>query len=167
MRTTDEQVLRLRAERARGRSLEVAAMRAGMHRNTARKSARGPLPSERGVEVADRDPASGTKFLPDSPLELHLKKMIALPPELFGPVVHAPLLVLRPHMRVIVERSRGDGPHTQLGRRSDSTNRSVPRIANPRSRVKRPDRFTEQAHSHLAANERGPLALDREAEREA
>jgi hypothetical protein len=50
MRTTDEQVLRLRAERARGWSLEVAAMRAGMHRNTARKYVSGPLPSERGAE---------------------------------------------------------------------------------------------------------------------
>ena len=50
MRTTDEQVLRLRAERARGRSLEVAAMKAGMHRNTARKYLGGPLPSERLVE---------------------------------------------------------------------------------------------------------------------
>ena len=47
MRTTDEQVLRLRAERARGRNFEVAAMRAGMHRNTARKYVSGPLPSER------------------------------------------------------------------------------------------------------------------------
>jgi len=46
MRTTDEQVLRLRAERTRGRSVEVAAMRAGMHRNTARKYMSGSLPSE-------------------------------------------------------------------------------------------------------------------------
>ena len=45
MQTTDEQVLRLWAERARGRSIEVAAMRAGMHRNTARKYLSGALPS--------------------------------------------------------------------------------------------------------------------------
>jgi hypothetical protein len=50
MRTTDEQVRRLRAERARGRSIEVAAMRAGMHRNTARKYLSGALPSERKKE---------------------------------------------------------------------------------------------------------------------
>ena len=50
MRTTDEQVLRLRAERARGRTIEVAAMKAGMHRNTARKYVNGLLPSERTNE---------------------------------------------------------------------------------------------------------------------
>ena len=50
MRTTDEQVRRLRAERARGRSIEVAAMRAGMHRNTARKYVSDALPSERKKE---------------------------------------------------------------------------------------------------------------------
>lgn len=50
MQTTDAQVVRLRAERARGRSIEGAAMKAGMHRNTARKYLRGPLPSEREAE---------------------------------------------------------------------------------------------------------------------
>lgn len=50
MQTTDVQVVRLRAERARGRSIEGAAMKAGMHRNTARKYLRGPLPSEREAE---------------------------------------------------------------------------------------------------------------------
>jgi len=47
MQTTDEQVRRLRTERLRGRSIEVAAMKAGMHRNTARRHVSGPLPSER------------------------------------------------------------------------------------------------------------------------
>ena len=50
MQTTDAQVLRLRAERARGRSIEGAAMKSGMHRNTARKYLSGPLPSERETE---------------------------------------------------------------------------------------------------------------------
>jgi len=35
MRATDEQVLRLHRERSRGATIERAAMKAGMHRNTA------------------------------------------------------------------------------------------------------------------------------------
>lgn len=53
MRTTDEQVQRLRRERAAGRTIGVAALRAGMHRNTARQYLAGEdLPSEgRGVRT--------------------------------------------------------------------------------------------------------------------
>jgi hypothetical protein len=47
MRSTDAQVLRLWQERARGRTIEQAAMKAGMHRNTAPKYLRSDgLPSE-------------------------------------------------------------------------------------------------------------------------
>ena len=46
MRTTVEQVLKLRRERARGLTIEQAAMKAGMHRNTASKHLRrGELPT--------------------------------------------------------------------------------------------------------------------------
>jgi hypothetical protein len=48
MRTTAEQVLKLRRERARGLTIEQAAMKAGMHRNTASKHLRSderPAPS--------------------------------------------------------------------------------------------------------------------------
>jgi hypothetical protein len=50
MRSTDEQVLRLRQERARGRTIEEAAMKSGMHRNTASRFLRsGALPSDASI----------------------------------------------------------------------------------------------------------------------
>ena len=46
MRATVEQVLKLRRERSRGLTIEQAAMRAAMHRNTASKHLRsGELPA--------------------------------------------------------------------------------------------------------------------------
>ena len=51
MRATDEQVLRLQRERSRGATIERAAMKAGMHRNTAsRYLTSGELPSEAPIE---------------------------------------------------------------------------------------------------------------------
>lgn len=91
MRTTDEQVLRLRAERARGRPIEVAAMRAGMHRNTARKYLAGSLPSERRVERTWRtreDP-----FAADWP---EMEAMLEESPDLEAKALFEHLRTLRP-----------------------------------------------------------------------
>lgn len=105
MRTTDEQVLRLRAERARGRSIEVAAMRAGMHRNTARTYLSGPLPSERTVERTWRtreDP-----FAEDWPA---MEAMLEDAPELEAKALFEHLCTLRPgryeagHLRTFQRR---------------------------------------------------------------
>jgi hypothetical protein len=105
MRTMDEQVLRLRAERARGRSVEVAAMRAGMHRNTARKYLSGALPSERQVERTWRtreDPF--TEDWPD------MMKMLEDAPELEAKALFEHLQELRPgryqggHLRTFQRR---------------------------------------------------------------
>ena len=105
MRTTDEQVLRLRAERIRGRSVEVAAMRAGMHRNTARKYLSGTLPSGRAVERTWRtreDPF--TQDWPD------MMKMLEDAPELEAKALFEHLQELHPgryqagHLRTFQRR---------------------------------------------------------------
>lgn len=105
MRTTDEQVLRLRAERAQGRSVEVAAMRSGMHRNTARHYLRGSLPSERTVERIWRtrtDP-----FAEDWP---EMEAMLEDAPELEAKALFAHLQRMRPgryedgHLRTFQRR---------------------------------------------------------------
>ena len=63
MRSTDEQVGRLRRERARGLTIEKAAMKSGMHRNTAsRHLSSDLLPSESPIERSWRtrqDPFEG------------------------------------------------------------------------------------------------------------
>ena len=46
MRSTDEQVRRLRRERAAGLTIECAAMKAGMHRNTASRHLKREVPSQ-------------------------------------------------------------------------------------------------------------------------
>lgn len=91
MRTTDAQVLRLRTERTGGRSIEVAAMKAGMHRNTARKYLSGLLPSEQGAERDWRtreDP-----FAEDWP---EMAAMLEDAPELEAKALFAHLQMLHP-----------------------------------------------------------------------
>lgn len=105
MQTTDAQVVRLRAEQARGRQLEQAAMRAGMHRNTAAKYASGPLPSERTVARTWRtreDP-----FAEDWPA---MEAMLEKEPGLEAKALFEHLLTLRPgcyqagHLRTFQRR---------------------------------------------------------------
>ena len=91
MHTTDAQVVRLRAELARGRTLEQAAMRAGMHRKTATKYASGPLPSERTTARTWRtreDP-----FEEDWP---EMEAMLEKEPGLEAKALFEHLLALRP-----------------------------------------------------------------------
>ena len=92
MRCTDEQVLRLRRERAGGRTIEGAAMKAGMHRNTAAKYlGSGTLPSEHAFERSWRtreDP-----FEADWP---EMERMLAEAPGLEAKTLFAHLQALRP-----------------------------------------------------------------------
>jgi len=92
MRSTDAQVHRLRQERARGRPIGQAAMKAGMHRNTARKYlGSGALPSE-----APRGRAWRTRedpFEADWPL---MEQMLKEAPELEAKTLFEHLLELRP-----------------------------------------------------------------------
>lgn len=119
MRTTDEQVLRLRTERVRGRTIEVAAMRAGMHRNTARKYVGGLLPSERTVARTWRtrpDP-----FEDDWPA---MESMLAEAPELEAKALFEHLQSLHPgryqdgHVRTFQRRVKAwratKGPEKEI-----------------------------------------------------
>ena len=92
MRSTDAQVHRLRQERGRGCTIGEAAMKAGMHRNTAAKYLEtGALPSEAAPGRAWRtrkDP-----FEADWPL---MERMLEEAPELEAKVLFEHLLELRP-----------------------------------------------------------------------
>lgn len=92
MRSTDAQVHRLRQERARGRTIGAAAMKAGMHRNTARKYLKsGALPSDAPLGRAWRtrkDPFEG-----DWP---QMEQMLQDAPELESKALFEHLLELRP-----------------------------------------------------------------------
>jgi len=92
MQSTDAQVHRLRQERARGRTIGQAAMKAGMHRNTARKYLEnGALPSEAPLGRSWRthkDP-----FEADWPL---MEQMLKEAPELEAKTLFEHLLELRP-----------------------------------------------------------------------
>jgi len=92
MRSTDAQVHRLRQERARGRGIGQAAMKAGMHRNTATKYLQsGSLPSEapRGRAWRTREDAFGA----DWPW---VERMLTDAPELEGKALFEHLCELRP-----------------------------------------------------------------------
>ena len=92
MRSTDGQVHRLRQERARGRTIGQAAMKAGMHRNTAAKYLEsGALPSE-------APPGRAWRTRPD-PFEAdwpEMERMLEEAPELEAKTLFEHLLELRP-----------------------------------------------------------------------
>ena len=92
MRSTDAQVHRLRQERARGRPIGQAAMKAGMHRNTARKYLEsGALPSEAPQGRTWR--TRKDRFEADWPL---MEQMLKEAPELEAKSLFEHLLELRP-----------------------------------------------------------------------
>jgi len=92
MRSTDAQVHRLRQERARGCAIGQAAMKAGMHRNTAAKYLEnGALPSEapQGRAWRTRD----DPFKADWP---RMERMLQDAPELEAKALFGHLMELRP-----------------------------------------------------------------------
>jgi len=92
MRSTDAQVHRLRQERARGSTIGRAAMKAGMHRNTAAKYVgSGALPSE-----APRGRAWRTRTDPFAADWAWLERMLEEAPELEAKTLFGHLLAQRP-----------------------------------------------------------------------
>jgi len=92
VRSTDEQVRRLRRERARGLTIEQAAMKAGMHRNTAGrhlKSATLPSEASRGRSWRTRE----DPFEADWP---EMERMLVDAPGLEAKALFAHLQSLRP-----------------------------------------------------------------------
>jgi len=120
MRSTDTQVHRLRQERARGRTIGQAAMKAGMHRNTASKYlGNGALPSDAPLGRTWRtheDP-----FETDWPL---MERMLTDAPELEAKTLFEHLLELRPgryglgQLRTFQRRVKGwralSGPEKEI-----------------------------------------------------
>lgn len=92
MRSTDAQVHRLRQERAHGRTIGQAAMKAGMHRNTASKYlGSGTLPSEAPLCRAWR--TRGDPFEADWP---EMERMLEEAPELEAKTLFGHLQEVRP-----------------------------------------------------------------------